>query len=177
MAEQINVFGAAHVIVDTGSSNALENLGYSENGPQFSEDAKILEIFGDQNGGDAGIPIDIQLMGRQEFVILDLTKWDDAILNKIRARLRTTAAMGAPGVQVAPGTLMSTGPFRLLIKSDLYDAATNANVVRNYGAALPILNPIELNRGTKYSRVRLAFRCLPTTMNSVANTIWNVVAT
>ena len=173
MAIAVQVFGACNIKITSAAADntTLEQLGYSENGPQFSETPKTLEVFGDQNGGDAGVPIDIQLMAREEIVSFDLTKWDDLVLDRLRARLNTVAAKGAPGTMVSPGTLMSTGAFRLLVISDLYDASTNPLAVRNYISALPIM-AMDLNRGTKYSRVRMAFRCLP----GASSVIWNRTA-
>jgi hypothetical protein len=160
MAEAVQVFGAAHVILDTGSANALENLGYTDEGVFVREMPRSEDIPGDQNGGAAGIPIDIQYFGAEHMVNFTLTKFDLAVLKKVLARLNTTAAKAAPGTQVAAGTLMSTAPFRLLIKSDLYDASTNPLACRNYVVALP-LGEIANNYSVKYRRAQMQWRCLP----------------
>lgn len=160
MAEAVQVFGAARIILDTGDSNALENLGYTDEGVFVREVPRSEDVPGDQNGGGAGIPIEVQYFGAEHFVNFTLTKFDLAVFKKVLARMNTSAAKGAPGTQVAAGTLMSTGLFRLLIKSDLYHATTNALACRNYVAAIP-LGEISTNYSVKYGRASMQWRCLP----------------
>lgn len=148
MPAAVVVAGPVLVRTGTGSANALEDLGYSINGIRITEDVFMGDVPGDQNGGDAGPPIDVQYFGQVDRVELELNKYDSAVLAKIAPRLLggTAGTTGTPGTLIAGGTKY----FRLLL--------TATNFTRNYLCAIPRA-PIESNWGTKFSVVRLVFDC------------------
>ena len=150
MAISIQVDGLASIKIAAGAG-ALELLGYSENGVEITEQGFSLPVHGDENGGDAGPPIDIQDMGEMHIVRMLLTKYDEAVLNKIRARL----AAGTAGTPNLAGTLAfaSANLYRLLIHS--------VNRPRNYFAAT-FLETREINKGTKHSKALVIAQCYST---------------
>ena len=156
MAATVLTTGPAVVKLDTGAGNTLEILGYSAEGVSIREEARMIDVPGDENGGSEGPPIEIQYLGEIHYVTMELTKLDVAVLNKINVRVYGNST---PGTTSTPGTLMSSNSFRLLILS-----TTNP---RNYLFAIP-REPIESNRGTKYMRVSMVFEC-----HSSSDVLWN----
>lgn len=147
MAVEVVVCGLAIVKIQV-PAGSLETLGYSRNGVTVSEEAHHLDVPGDENGGDEGPPVDVQILGETARVRLELTKIDTAVADKIRARV----AAGTAGTPPTAGTLMFGGSkaIRLLIHS------TTSPI--NFPRAFP-RNAIELNRGTKYSTFVCEFEC------------------
>lgn len=158
MAAAIQVFGPALVRTGTGTTDALEDLGYSINGVQIIEESLTLDVHGDQNGGDAGVPLDIQYMGAIHRIQMDLSKWDATVAAKIFPHLKggTAGQIGTIGSLLSSGSQM----YRLLISP--------TTGPRNYLAATPSKAPVELNVGTKFSVLRLFWTCYP-----VANVLYN----
>ena len=148
MAEIVVVRGACQVRVATGEDSALETLGYTRNGADITLESMFLDVPGDQNGGDDGPPIDVQYLGDIARVRLELTKWDEAVADKLLPRLRGGTA-GTPG---APGTLMfqDSKSYRLLLNS--------ASEPRNFLRTFPRM-PIEMNAGTKFTTLVIEFEC------------------
>jgi len=124
----------------------LEDLGYTGQGADVQNQGFFLDVPGDENGGDAGPPIDIQYMGEIARIRLELTKWDSAIAAKIQTRLLAGTA-GTPGTA---GTLMFSGSktVRVLLST----TSGPMNFPRCF-----LRNPWEINKGTKYSRLVLEF--------------------
>ena len=120
-------------------SGSIETLGYTRNGAEVGEEAHYEDVHGDENGGDAGPPIDIQYLGAIARIRLDCTKFDIAVINKIRARL-DSATLGTPGTA---GTFMFGGAkdFRLIL-----DCTTDP---RNFPRVI-CREEISSNLGTKY---------------------------
>lgn len=144
MAETINVAGVALIKVDTGSSHALELLGYTRNGAECTFQVFMHDVHTDLDGGDDGPPTDSQELGQIATIRLELTKWDTAVSAKIECRQYGATA----GTVLSPGVLMVGGlkTYRLLIHS-----ATNP---LNFPVVM-FREPIELNKGTKYSTMIL----------------------
>jgi len=156
------VAGPAIIKIAAPASGTLDTLGYTENGAEVSENVMTLDVRGDENGGDAGPPIDIQYMGEWHLVRCLLTKYDEAIADKIRAGVAGGTA-GTPGTS---GSLYLAGllGWRLLIHS--------TNFPRNYLHAI-FDQPKEVNRGTKHSRLLISARCL----KNAAGVIYNATTT
>ena len=161
MAIAVNVTGPALVRTGTGTANALEDLGFSINGIQLIETVFESDVPGDQNGGEEGPPIDIQYFGQIDRIRMEFSKYDELVVDKIRARLRggTAGIIGTAGTLIAGTSVF----YRLLI--------TPTNTPRNYVAAIP-REPIEVNRGTKYSRLIMEWEC-----HGFNGTLWNTVIT
>lgn len=153
------VAGPCEVWVDTGTSRALEFLGWSLGGVSIEEVAYHAPIHSDENGGPQGPPADYQLFGHQHRISMELSKFQDAVLAKLDPRYNPSTTEGNIGVGMLLGC--ATATFRLLLKAP--------NFVRNYLATV-ILEPIELGPvGSQASRARVAF-----TANVVTGGIlWN----
>lgn len=148
MAIQIHVPGVALVRVGTGQGGALENLGYSVNGVHIVMETYLLDVPGDENGGDQGPPIDIQKLGERATVRIESNKYEMNVADKL-APFRGDAL----GVPDAAGRLLFTGQgyYRLLVHS--------ANQAHNFPCAVLARRPREFNLGTKYQTLVLEFEC------------------
>lgn len=157
----VEVAGLVTVRVDTGASNALEDLGYTRNGADVRSQGFFLGIPGDENGGDEGPPVDIQYFGEIATVRMELTKFDRAIVDKVKSRIygNTVATAFSPS---AAGSLMFGGSltFRVLL------ACTTQP--RNFPRCV-LKEPIEINKGTKYSTLLLEFEA----HKNAAGVLWN----
>lgn len=159
----VNVAGKTQIWVGTGAAGVLEFLGYSINGVQIVERPFFTNVPGDENGGDEGPPVEKQHMGDLHYLRLELSKWDDLIMAKIRARLRgnTEAQSITPGTLVVCGSLY----YRLLL--------SGPNFTRNYLVAIPS-EPYEMNVGTRWSRASIEFECH---RNALTGVMWNTTTT
>lgn len=148
MAVQIEVKGPALIKIASPAGGSLEILGYTNNGVEITEEIYTGRVDGDQNGGEEGPPLDLQYFGEVHIVQMTLTKFDKAVLNKIRASYAGATA-GTPGT---PGTLMfqDEKAFRLLIAS--------TNDPRNYTNVV-FHRPKTLNVGTKHQRAIVVAEC------------------
>lgn len=144
MAVQVQVAGLASVKLDG------DLIGYTRNGVDVTKEAFWIDVPGDENGGDDGPPVDIQYLGEIARVRLELTKWDEAMADKIRARLKGETAGTIP----TPGTLMAAGSKTYTLTIDCVDTT----LVRHFYHAIPRM-PIEMNRGTKFSTLVCEFEC------------------
>ena len=158
MPVAIQVAGLASVFVD-GSL-----LGYTRNGVEIVHDAFYLDVPGDENGGDDGPPIDVQLLGEIDRVRCEMTKWDQTVANTVRSRVKTGS--GIAGIVPATGVLMFAD---LLYFPLLVTPATQLPF--NYGYAFP-RSAIEENRGTKFATLVVEFECHknPTTADRIIYT-------
>lgn len=157
MAAAIQVAGLVTIQVDTGSAHALETLGYSINGVEIEENIFTLPVHGDEHGGDAGPPIDIQYLGQVDTVRMELSKWDDAVLDRIRARLWNSGFTTPAAGQVLSaniGALFFGGGFYYRLALD----AANSGFDRDYIRVI-FQEPIIVNRGVKHSIARLTATC------------------
>ena len=161
MALAVVVDGPALIKTGTGSADALESLGYSIDGIQIAENGYFDDVPGDQNGGTAGPPIDVQYMGEIHRIRMELSKWDIAVAAKLFPKLKG----GTAGVIGTPGTLIagSSSYYRLLI--------VPTSNPRNYLAAIP-RGAIEINKGTRFSRLVLDFEC-----HAFSGTLYNETTT
>lgn len=147
------VAGLASIEVDTGTGvpHAREVLGYTRDGAGIRFDGYWIDIPCDTHGGEQGPPSDIQILGETALITLDLTKWDEAVIAKIKQRAygQVTEGLVTGGAgATAVGSLMIGGAltYRLIIGS-LFDAF-------DFPVAI-FREPIEINKGTKYSTYRV----------------------
>lgn len=150
MAITILVAGACQVKIDANQGAGIEELGYSANGVECDDEPRWQDVPGDQRGGDEGTPIGWVWLSQMVVVRMELTKFDSAVLAKVKARI-PTAAHGTPpaaGTVVDPST--TTKFFRLILNA--------ANDPLNFPLAIP-KGVISINRGTKYERVVIEWEC------------------
>jgi hypothetical protein len=172
MAASPQVSGPCEIKLDTGASRALQSLGWTANGAQITRTALRLDIPGDQNGGDDGVPIEIQDFGGLYRVRLEMTKWDTTVEAAVRKLGNPNGTGGysstAVGSVNTPGTLMIANGayYRLLL------LPTDTSRAVNFLAGILREDPYELNLSSKHSRLILNFTCYP--LNGV---IWNTTTT
>lgn len=163
MAQEIQVAGATLVQVGTGTLGALQNFGYTRDGVTIRIDGYFLDVHVDNAGGEAGPPADVQWLGQTAMVSLEMTKWDAEVADKLVNRVfgattpGNTAAYNLGSLMVGGGNLyMGTSCFvhRLCLQSTINLTAFNFPYAFFREA-------IEINRGTKYSTLRLEAFALP----------------
>lgn len=155
------VDGPVNVKLDTGAANALEQLGFSEDGVRVTENAFYSDVHTDQNGGTEGPPGDIQYFGEVHNVEMTLTRYDDVIVDKLLPKVRG----GTVGATSTPGTLMAQDGkgFRLLLHS--------TSKPRNYLFAI-LRGGQECNKGTKHRKMILRWEC-----HAVSGVLYNTTTT
>jgi hypothetical protein len=147
MAAIVQAYGLATIKVDCGAG--LETLGYTRNGAEENYEAFWIDVPGDQHGGDQGPPIEVQYLGEIARIRLEMTKYDEAVLDKVKARLRS----GTAGTVGTPGTLMFAGSkyIRVLIHSVSEPRNFPIAIVRSalaHNAARSIRRPLSKPRPT-----------------------------
>jgi hypothetical protein len=148
MAIQPNYDGPVLVKI-ASAGGSLSSLGYTEDGAETEKQPYQYNVFGDQNGGVDGPPIDVQYLGEIARVRLLLTSFDTAVTDLLDAILAGATA-GTPGTV---GTLQFTESnkiFRLLL------SPTNRPV--NFTRAI-LRNSITRNKGTKHTKYFVEFEC------------------
>ena len=152
MAEIIQVAGACEckIQMTNFASDVITTLGFTRNFGEIRTEARFLDVPGDENGGDDGIPIDIQYLGEIAIVRLELTKYDTAAANAVRARLDNATF----GTNAAIGTLMfgATKTMRVILDTP--------SLPHNFPLCIPN-GAIEIGVGTKYSTLILEFTAYP----------------
>ena len=147
MGISIQVSGAALIQVGTGVNGAMEILGYTRDGVSIRYDGHFLDVPTDDAGGEAGPPADIQHLGETAMITLEMTKFDSAVAGRLAARIRNTVA----GAFNSPGTLLLSSSGAYSTRVLVYPIDTNQSV--NFPTCI-IREPIEINKGTKYSQLR-----------------------
>lgn len=172
MAEAVIVPGPCQIKLNTGTAGALESLGWTINQVDIEEQVKFEEVFGDQNGGEQGNPIEFQHLGLMDVISMELSKFDWAVAQKVAQRINGTTSSysgtKAAGTSPTPGTLLfsTTSYYRLLL------VPTDATYIRNYPIAV-CLDPINSNLSAKYQRRMLRWMCFPPVAGGA---IWNTTA-
>jgi hypothetical protein len=152
MATAVYAFGPAKISINSGASGAWEEVGYTAEGVRVREEEIMIPVPGDENGGPEGAPIEFQHLSAQHFLTLELTKFDAAVLQKLRSRFKSGLTAG---LTKAPGALVGTDFFRVLLESDT-DSAKHRRYLKVY-----VTQPIEETIGTKYSRPVVVLMALP----------------
>ena len=153
MATAISVDGPCNVKVDTGSSNALEQLGYTADGVDVSAEPFNLDVPGDENGGSDGIPIDIQHFGQVHRIRMELTKFDEAVAAKVHNLWNTLGGGTAGTAEHTAGALYSGSSkgYRVLLEP--------TNRPRNYLFCVP--QSFDRVKGSKYTRLIIEWIAYP----------------
>lgn len=155
-ARQANVYGTADVQVALDRTTYAE-LGTTRDGVGITSDGYFLDIKNDENGGEAGPPVEIQFMGETVKIRCELTKYEPIMASKLEDHCQCAN----PGEPAGAGTLM-------------FASAANAptiNVGTGGAVAVKIITPtktrtytlcvihdaVEVNRGTKFSTFSLTF--------------------
>lgn len=147
MAVAIIVHGKTPVFVGTGASGAMEALGLTRNQADVVHQPFFVNVPGDANGGDEGPPIDVQYMGEICMIRLELSSYDPAVAERLKARVLGgdpgyVATVG--GTRIGAGMLMLAGGYytRVCLASPVYP--------KNFPIAI-IRGANEFGMGTKFS--------------------------
>lgn len=165
MAATVVVPGAATVKIQvTGGS--IVTLGYTRNGVEISEATYLLDVPGDENGGDEGTPIDVQHLSEAHVLRLNLTKWDTTVATELFKKTPGTTINSTLGTPAAAGTLLFAqgGTYRVLIDA--------ANFDRNYPRCV-LRGAIEHSVGSKYQ----ALLCELVAYKDGSGVLWNTTMT
>ncbi len=134
--------GPLQIWVNTGASSAPELLGWTRNGIDIDQDARMQELKSDLSGGDAGVPGDYQWLGEMHEISAELAQWSDSVLAKLERRVNPTVLTRYPGMLV--GCL--GGQFRaLFLALNFVRCYTNVHIVRPIRRA-PIGTPATFPR-------------------------------
>lgn len=147
MAATVVVPGPATIKIQiTGGS--IQTLGFTRNGVEISENTYLLDVPGDENGGDEGTPIDVQFLSEAHVLRLNLTKWDTAVAVDLFKKTPGSTINSTLGTPTTAGTLLFAqgGTYRVLIDS--------ANFDRNYPRCV-LRGAIEHSVGSKYQALMM----------------------
>lgn len=163
MALNIQVPGLAVIKMTLGEDNAIQTFGYTQDGANLTFQPFYQDVPGDENGGDAGPPIDKVFMGEICQIQLDFTKWDAAYELILQKRMRDKTNLLTTGVPVGAGTLTFANAFTLQV------VATNR--IYNFPRAVPE-SAFQINIGTKFARLQATF----TAYKSTNGILWSASA-
>lgn len=107
MATAYHYFGPCIPQTDTGSSNAFEALGVSEDGGRIEEEPLVKPVKSDLGGSEA--PVEFQQMGLKVTCRVKLVAIDEAVLIKMK---KLSIGNTTEGVPATPGLLMGTNSKR-----------------------------------------------------------------
>lgn len=123
-------------------------LGYSRDGVNIRFEPRYLDIFSDDFGGQNGAPADAQFMGAIATVQAELVKYEQAEVH----RLTSFEKSGTAGVLPQLGTLIRQEEeyATLLLNGKHEDWTFSVAFMRQ---------PIEVNKGTKFSTLVCGWEC------------------
>ncbi len=146
MATPVNVFGKAFIQVsffndNLGTFGNPVDLGFTENGIEPQEIEITKGVYSDENGGQEGLEFDHQVMGERHVIPISLSRFDAAVLKKMK---RPWSVPLADGMMQTPGSLIyqDRGFFRL--------AYGNNNIGIVYPKCTLAREPKTANKGTRY---------------------------
>ena len=156
MAISVQVAGLATIKMTLGEDNSLQTFGYTQDGANLTFQPFYQDVPGDENGGDAGPPIEKVWMGEIVQIQLDFTKWDFALESVLQKRLRDKTNLLTVGTPVGAGTLTFPNAFTLIVSTPIR--------IYNFPRCVPE-SAFQLNVGTKFSRLSAAFTAYKNTNN------------
>ncbi|HWA97912.1 MAG TPA: hypothetical protein VG713_05445 [Pirellulales bacterium] len=127
---------------------SLQSLGYTRDSVDCISEGFFQDVPGDENGGEAGPPIDILYLGEIARVRVELTKFDTTVASIVEARVNG-ATVGTPA---ATGSLMFAGTYYMTL------ALVNTNAPRTFNRAIP-RSAIQMNRGSKFATFVCEWEC------------------
>lgn len=166
MALTYNPFGPAYVVVNVGEG--LVTLGMSQAGIEVRISRKKRAVMSDAAGPD--VPAELQAMGMEADVSVDLIAWDTAVLAATLALASGTSGGGAfEGIVGQPGALVGTQLFYFA----LYLPSTATGPY--YFPTATIRNPDSIKVGTEYAPQRIQFYAWPFTSAPSLTSTGNVL--
>jgi hypothetical protein len=146
MAYAVQVAGRSPIAIYT-SGTGVQVVGITRDGVNISQFGSFEDIPSDEYGGDNAPPAEVEYYGEIAVARLLLTKFDYTVFNAIYMRGVGTTA----GVPMTPGTLMFAGGMTVgvIVQSTIG--------VPIYYPCCIVREPIEVNKGVKYSQAQFAF--------------------
>ena len=180
MALKVHVNGPAMIRWGTGGSTpfsnpGLQTLGYTEDGVELEFLGHFEDIYADFPGGGPYMPVEVQLMGEEARVSANLIIYDTAILNTALTR-STSATTGRVNEQI--GNLMGECYLTGCLEIVRYTGLCNATTEDDYGYFFPrayVVDTYSKKIGTRATRVRVVWRCLPAASGSLSILFTKVV--
>lgn len=161
MAAAVQVHGPTEVKIQrqSGVYSSLTSLGWTRNGVVTSLRKYREQVPGDQNGGDSGPPIEILHHGDSMMIRCELTKYDA----NVALALTQENNSGTVGQPSGPGRLMYSNldDFRVVL--------TNGSSGFNFPRCVLAEEPVEVNRGTKFSTWIVVFQAY----TNASGILWN----
>ena len=158
MGIQLNAGCATLLKIGTGSSDALEELGYSIDGFNLEERVFKEDIHSDENGGTAGPPVDIMIHGQIDVITFDAVRIDPIVAAKVQFVKGTSAGVVPSSCVLLFGDSKS---YRVLL--------IGTNFTRNYLRV--VISQKNLGRiGAHASVFRYTLECH---MDPTARVLWN----
>lgn len=173
MATPVNVFGSGLIqcsfISGTGpvTYGNPADLGYTENGIDIEERQFTLPVYSDENGGQAGMPFDYQVLGEQHVIRLSVSRFDDAVL---KTMWQPWLVPPSAGFSVTPGSLVyqDLGYFRLAFGNNFKGIV--------YPKCTLVSEPLTRNKGTRHEIATFTVLAQPariaTTVSQVTTLTW-----
>lgn len=182
---KFNVPGAIKVQVEGLSGvSGLADLGYTNDGVEIEEREFTIECKTDRYGGEQGPPADVQSLGREAIIRLNLTEFNAEYFHMLESRMpRNSLAASAPGQILTPGTLKFSntgggGLIRCLLNGILDIAAVAASVAtvelltpRNYPFC-EVVDASSRNLGSRHARAMLTLKARQGVVSSNV-VLWN----
>ncbi len=163
----VPVAGPVQVWIDSGTTNTLAFLGYSENGVRINERPFTNEIKSDQYGGESGPPIDRQIFGWEHKIEIEMVYFQPTVLAALEQGWNTnsTSALGV-------GSLMTcaAGGFRCML--------IGPNFIRNYPNPIAqMIDPVDYGPfGSQNTKARVTLTCVApaSATTGTSGTFWNL---
>lgn len=156
---QFYVPGPTNIQVGTGTSGALEFLGFTEDNVRVSPNARFEEVRADYAGTQ--LPADLSFQGFEAYITADLSSYNEGILAKVMARLNGLTEGLIAANQIGTLVFQEGFAFRLLLKC-MYSAKAGYETMRpayNFLTAVPF-DSFDVSLNTRTKRPRVVFRAL-----------------
>jgi hypothetical protein len=183
---KFNVPGAVNLKVSCLSGlSCLKSLGFTNDGVEVEEREFVIECKTDRYGGEQGPAADVQTLGREAIIRLNLTEFNAEYFHMLEMRMPGHAlAASAPGQIIPPGTLKfgAGGLVRCMLYGALDLAAVTAGTAaaelltpRNYPFC-EVVDASSRNLGTRYARASLTLKARQGLVSSEV-VLWNRTST
>lgn len=148
MATAYETFGPCVPQTGTGTNNAMETLGVCRDGGQIRIQYIRDEIKSDAAGGARGAAAEIQAIGSEAKITMQLPSKDTAVVAKCRFR---SEGGTVDGTAPAPGLLLGTGGF-------YFGLYLPSSLGTPWFFPFCVLEDPGLNQGTRFAEDELTFR-------------------
>lgn len=149
-------FNEGSVVLNT---NALR-LGTSTDTTEFQNQPFMNDIHSDRHGGESGPPVETQYLGHTVKFVIELTTWDDSVLDMLRDRAFGPSSTSPTGL-VNPTygidtqwkigqNMLQNNPIRVCANTE------QAEDIRNFWCCVNG-EPIACGLGTKWAAWRIPF--------------------